>query len=372
MPDAGGQELFPVTVRGLEHLRADQVIYHGVNKSGSMAMTEALYGGYAAAGRADEFVCTYRGAGLRLIRERLDAPGPGVFAGPHLYGDYPVHPERQVLLTGFRNPLPRARSCYQWLRDKAERAEPGAPFPGFVDWVRGTRGVDHSQMSQFAVGYGPDAPHPSAVPPDEQLERAIANIERDVAWFGIAEHFEESVLAFAAICGLPSVPAWHTDMRNAHRPLLQEWTQEEIDVVHEVCTWDLQLYEWAVGRFRERLAEVDFGDTLADYRLACRDQYKDRVDLSGRPLGEPGDGPAGASEVGEVDEAGELRATVRRLRVQAAEAGAREVAARAELAQVARQLEWSRKRVSRLRRRIRALERDRATEPTRRRWFRRG
>ncbi|MDF1604967.1 hypothetical protein [Nocardioides sp. YIM 152315] len=356
MPE--GPALFPVQVRGLERLRAEQVVYHGVNKSGSMAMTEALFGGFDAAGRADEFVCTYRGAGLRLIRERLARPGRGFFAGHYLYGDYPVHPERQVLLTGFRNPLPRARSCYQWLSDKAERADPGGPFPPFVEWVRGTRGVDHSQMSQFAVGFGPDAPHPSTVPPAALLERAMAHVERDVAWFGIAEHFEESVLGFASICGLPAVPAWHTDMRNAHRPLLQEWTQEEIDVVHEVCTWDIQLYEWALGRFRAQVDAVDFGDSLAAYRDACRDQYKDRVDLGGRPLS-AGAGP---------DEVAELRDTVRRLRVQAAEAGAREVAARAELAEVTRKLAWSRKRIARLRRRVRALE---GAEPDRRRWLRR-
>lgn len=355
--------LFPVEVRGLEHLRADQVIYHGVNKSGSMAMTEALFGGYDAAGRADEFFCTYRGTGLAVIRERLGAPGSGFFAGHYLYGDYPVHAERQVLLTGFRNPLPRARSCYQWLRDKTERAEPGRPFPTFVDWVRETRGVDHSQMSQFGVGYGPDAVDPATVDPAHQLERAMERIERDVAWFGIAEHFEESVLGFAAICGLPAVPAWHTDMRNGHRPLLQEWTDEELEVVQEVCVWDLRLYEWALGRFHDQVARLDYGPVLDDYRAACRDQYKDRVDLGGRPVGDDG-----ASEVAE------LTATIRRLRVQAAEAGAREVAARAEADQLRHQVAWSQQKIAKLRRKVRRLEEGREPTPPlpRRRFGRRG
>ncbi len=62
-------------------------------------------------------------------------------------------------------------------------------------------------MQQFAIGYGPDAPDWQGMSGEEMFERAVANIERDVVWFGLAERFEESIFTMAALCGLEKVPS---------------------------------------------------------------------------------------------------------------------------------------------------------------------
>jgi hypothetical protein len=150
-----------------------------------------------------------------------------------------------------------------------------------------TRGVTHSQVEQFAFGYDPAGRAALAkYHGDELLEKAIANIERDVDWFGIAEYLEESAFCMAAICHLPSLKPWKRDDRNSNRALVDDWPKEHIGLVKEVFRWDFLLYDWALERFRNNLRQLEFGADLDRYRLACADQYKDRLAPDGQPVQE--------------------------------------------------------------------------------------
>jgi hypothetical protein len=279
---------FSVQVEGLEHLRGTerQVVYHGVNKSGSLVMTNLLFQGYYEANRANQFFSTYRGVPRDEdhLRRIINASIGHSFFGAHcLYGAFPARPDQQVLTTQFRNPLPRVRSCYQWLKNKADAK--GQVFPSFEQWVLATRGVAHSQAVQFALGFDPTARQEAkTLGGEEMLERALTNIERDVSWFGIAEHLEESAFQLAAICGLPTLPPWQKDNRNKDRPLVTEWPQEHVELVRDVFRWDFKLYEYAVERFLERRASLRFGPELERYERACADQYKDRLGTDGTQI----------------------------------------------------------------------------------------
>ncbi len=283
---------YRVEVGGLEHLRGYErkVVFHGVNKSGSMVMTRVLDNAYHNAGRGHQFFSTY----LKVPRDHdrllalIDRSKGHAFLGAHyLYGAFTLRPGEHLLATQFRNPLPRVLSCYQWLKNKRDAV--GEPYPSFEEWVPKTRGVTHSQVEQFALGFSPEGrAKVSTSHGDELLEQAMTNIETDVSWFGIAEYFEESAFAMAAICGLPTLPAWQRDDRNANRALVEDWPAGRVDLVREVFRWDFLLYEWALERFRNNLSRLEFGSDLERYKSACADQYKDRLDPGGRPVDETG------------------------------------------------------------------------------------
>jgi len=279
----GARRLYPVHVEGLDNLHqaGRQVVFHGINKSGTLAMMRVLMDAYYRADRANQFLTTYGAVmkDLDRLREIIGASsGHAFFLAHYLYGSYRVRPRRQVLVTQFRNPIPRARSSYQWLKDRH------GLDATFEQWLVATQGRNHTQMQQFAIGFGPDAPDWQGMSGEEMFERAVANIEQDVAWFGLAERFEESIFAMAALCGLESVPAWRRDDRNAQRPLVDTWEPGEVELVREVLAWELRLYEWAVAKFEERVDQLSFDASLGDYREACRDAYKDRLDANGESV----------------------------------------------------------------------------------------
>lgn len=285
----GGQRWFNVDVHGLEHLEGPQrqIVYHGVNKSGSLTMVNVLFNAYLRENRANQFFSTYRQiprSHEQMVGLIEHSTGHAYFAAHYLYGAYRPG-EQHLLVTQFRNPLPRVMSCYQWLKDRHD-----VGGRSFTDWVVSTRGIAHSQVAQFSIGFGPDADLRRSAPGDELLDLAIHNIERDVAWFGIAEYFEESVYAMASLCGLKQVPRWKQDNRNKDRSLVPSWTQAELDVVREVYRWDFALYDWALERFRQNLAPLQFNPGLDRYKVACSGQYKDRLDPQGNPLQAEGDG----------------------------------------------------------------------------------
>ena len=102
-----------------------QVVYHGINKSGSMAMALVMRDSFLAAGREEQFCCHYfLGGTAESFAQRVDAwTGPGLIVGHTLYGAIAPRPDR-VLVTQFRHPLPRSLSCYNWLKTSAARRTP--------------------------------------------------------------------------------------------------------------------------------------------------------------------------------------------------------------------------------------------------------
>lgn len=277
-----------MAVEGLEVLCGPKrkIVFHGVNKSGSLALSHVLRHGYRDSGRRDQFFSQYHGMPRdfeRLLQLIESSSGHSFFVGHSLYRAYESRPGEHLLVTQFRNPLPRVLSCYQWLKNKA--AATGASFPGLEEWVVATGGVTHSQVAQFAFGFTPGWQHKRAATAPEQLfELSVANIARDVHWFGIAEHFEESIFCLAALCGLPSVRAWRRDNRNKGRSLTNAWPEADLEIIREVFHWDFQLYDHALDTFRRRLESLRITGDIRRYREDCRKQYKERLAPDGTPL----------------------------------------------------------------------------------------
>ena len=117
-----GPDAFP------HDLGSVQIVYHGVNKSGSMAMANAMEEAYRWAGRKEEFVCHYK---IRCtdeeFRARVDAMnGAKAFIVDHyLFGALAPAPNR-IWVTQLRHPLPRILSRSSFLLNEVAVRDHGA------------------------------------------------------------------------------------------------------------------------------------------------------------------------------------------------------------------------------------------------------
>lgn len=265
--------------------RDPQVVFHGINKSGSLALADVLRASFFNELRANEFFSHYHHCPAKLddlIRILECSRGPGFFVGHYLYGAFQPFVPGRILFTQFRHPLPRVVSCYQWLRNKhTSRHGSRDGFPSLDDFVLSTNGKKHSQIVQFGIGFG-GTPEERAravkrAHAKDLFEGAIEAIHRDVALIGIAEYFEETIFLLAYTCGLRQVPTWQRDDRNVGRPLVQDLSQSTADRIREVYAYDFKLYEWAKARFFDQFNNVRFGLSLEKYKTACQEAYKDRI-----------------------------------------------------------------------------------------------
>lgn len=273
-----GDQLFTVPHTDTGKLRSPEgshIIFHTVNKSGSMAASTTLSKAYKLAGRHREFVSRYElgGSTEEFIGRVRRHTGSGFFLGHYLYGQLERRSD-QTWVTQFRHPLPRVLSVYQWLKNKHERKS-SEEFPEIQSFIENSKGVAHSQIKQFGVGFAKEKEVPK-LSGDFLLQSSIENLERDVAWFGIAEHFEESLFSLATLCGLPALPAWVRDNRNPSRPLTTDISQEIVELIRGVYSYDFELYNYALRRFKERFAPPKSPE-LDAYQRACASQYKDRI-----------------------------------------------------------------------------------------------
>jgi hypothetical protein len=278
---SGPEDVLP---RGVER----RVVFHGVNKSGSLAAARVLREAYHHDRRAHEFFSQYMGVprhykdAVAIIRDA--GRGHALFIGHRLYRALEPDDGR-LTITQFRHPLPRIVSIYHWLKHRGERGFGDAPgygpaetFPTLEEFVERGRGVAHSQINQIGIGFGSDAAKlRKGAKAADVYERAVEALERDIHWFGIAEELEESLFTYAAICGLPSLAPWARDDRNTGRQMVWDLPDSTRSLIEEVYAAELGFYRTARDLFRQRLERLEFGADLAAYKTACESEYKDRL-----------------------------------------------------------------------------------------------
>ena len=151
--------------------------------------------------------------------------------------------------------------------------------------MKRSKGVRHSQLVQFAAGYGPNGMKArKQLTAKQLLPLAKDAIHSGVYAIGLAERSEESIFMFAHLCGLPRVPGWLRDERNKNRPHVSQLTAAEIDLIQEVYEREFRFYKWVVERFEEQLSDFEFGPSLERYKAACEGQYKDRLLWPGKDV----------------------------------------------------------------------------------------
>ncbi|MDQ3414115.1 MAG: hypothetical protein M3480_03945 [Verrucomicrobiota bacterium] len=281
---------FEVKVEGeIEPYRAETrtIVFHGVNKSGSMCLSNVFRTAYILAERRDEFYCHYHRPRVEfdeLLRNIDRSVGPALFISHNLYGAVTLNPQR-VMTSMFRHPLPRVVSGYQWLKTRfVENGGKPEEFQSLEEFVEKGQGLTWSQIAQFGIGYDPEVRGKKWTrTPEETYQLCRENIERDLHWFGIAELFEETIFIFAAICGLSRVTAWEKDVRNPGRALASELSPAAQEMIRHYYRYDFELYNHVLSLFRERLSRLQVGGEFAAYKSACAAEYKERL-LDDQPV----------------------------------------------------------------------------------------
>ena len=286
------EKLFRVEVSGdLDPYRAERkvVIFHGVNKSGSMCFANVFRKAYIAASRREEFCCHYHAPRYEwdeLLRRIEDSTPHALFISHSLYGAVKAK-QHQVFATMFRHPLPRIVSGYQWVKNRfVENGGKAEDFQTLEQFVEKGQGITWSQIAQFGMGFDPEVRsrkwrHST----EETFQMCIENIERDITWFGIAELFEETLFIFASLCGIPSVPAWKRDVRNPGRALASELSQSSQEMIRHFYRYDFELYERMLALFQQRVDRLELKGDFETYKSVCAGEYKERL-LNQRPISE--------------------------------------------------------------------------------------
>lgn len=275
---------YDVRLQGAEHLErltSARVVFHGVNKSGSLAMSNTLRDCYAHAGRSAQLFSHYHNEPPRLddLLALVHRAGSGhqLFIAHYLYGAIDAPDVRYV--SQVRHPLPRALSAYNWLRNKHIRQHGSADgFPDLETHVRRTGGKNHAQYVNFGIGFGENAiVTRRAMSCDEIYERAIRVADETFHWIGLAEYFEESIFVMCHLLGLPSVAPWQRDRRNEDRMRLAALPPATKDLIEQVYEHDFRFYAHVKKRFLSRLRGVDFGPHFEEYKRICIGEYRDRL-----------------------------------------------------------------------------------------------
>jgi len=243
-------------------------------------MARVIQEAHTFVNRQSEFISHYHrgGEGEDFINEINSTPAARSFVVGHaLFGALEPKANR-IWITQFRHPLPRTLSCYQWLKRNHE-AKSDEPFVSLEEFVTKTSGIGHSQISQLGVGNGPRrVRRRKQLTPENLFDISVDVLHSNIGLIGIAEFFEESIFAFAAICGLPSVTTWKRDNRNKGRRSSTELSREEISLIEDIYRYDYKLYQYALKLFHEQNEKLGIeSDALAAYRKACEPEYKDRI-----------------------------------------------------------------------------------------------
>jgi hypothetical protein len=276
------QELYVVDVRSavIPVAGERQVVFHGINKSGSLAMANVINEAYFAAHRANDVYSAYHAVPReteRVIEILHRSTGHSFFVAHYLYGATEL-PGTALWVTQVRHPVQRTLSVHGWLRRNYLRKHGDLEgFPDLASWILTSKGRRFTQMSQLAIGFGEDyKPRVARTKPAELRRVALDRLENDIAWFGIAEVFEESIFALAHLCGLPAVPPWQKDTRNQWREPLSETEPATIALIQETFAEEIAFYDEALALFRSRIATTDFGSSFAAYKERCSSEYGER------------------------------------------------------------------------------------------------
>jgi hypothetical protein len=192
-----------------------------------------------------------RVAGARIARGRV-AVGhvPYVLFRAHL-------PEDTRYVTLLRDPVERVLSHYHGhIRRTPRTEEAGVVTTGSLDEAVERRLPEISNLATRLL-CGSAAPMEEL--PANALEQAKANLG-EFDFVGITERFDESIVLMQRALGLPPVAYEHQHV-SQDRPSVDEIPEELREPIVEMNALDLELYDFARGRFEARVR--DAGGDLA-------------------------------------------------------------------------------------------------------------
>lgn len=273
--DLGNKQLFQLPAGVVDvDLSQRPVLFHGVNKSGSLACATVLQRAYSAHGRQEDYMCRYFGipdsieAALATFAKKRELPARHALLIDHNLVGRSVEFPGAPYITLLRSPVRRMLSCYFWIK---KHAPDQLRERDFSTWLE-EAGLAYSLVFQFAcfAGAGKDVKlDVQKLAPETVKQMAEDWFDENVVLFGIAEQFEESLFSLAGGLGLPSIPLWQPDKRNALRPPWERLSPDLIAYIEEVVAYDIDFYEERVRRLQPGFMRLNETPAFATYKRAC-------------------------------------------------------------------------------------------------------
>lgn len=248
-------------------LQSSPILFHGVNKSGSLAFAKVLHTAYVKSGNDHRFMCRYmqmpasKDEAFKQFREKLDLNPILIDHG--LFGreeDYP----RTKVVTILRDPLRRVISIYFWLSSHHPEKILGRDLLSWAaqDWR------SYSQVRQFAYDHrnSRTAHAIDQKPIGELIATAECKFHSKVAWFGICELFEESIISLATELGLRTIPVWEDDKRNIAKPKFNTLPKNLERALTEILSYDIAFYEIKKQEFIRNMRKTPLSAFVQKYR----------------------------------------------------------------------------------------------------------
>ncbi len=246
------------------------ILFHGVNKSGSLAFAKALHMAYKESGNIKRFMCRYmqmpagREEALAQFSQKLEINPILIDHG--LFGYEKNYPGAKCV-TMLRDPMKRVFSIYYWLLSHHPEKIMGRDI---ISWVRQDWRT-YAQVRQFA--FDNRATKTAHIidqkPIGEMISVAEANFSNNISWFGICELFEASVISFLSQIGINQAPVWELDKRNTAKPkpvAIPRGLEREIS---ELIGFDIAFYEIKKQKFLRSLQGAPYLEDIEKYREKC-------------------------------------------------------------------------------------------------------
>jgi hypothetical protein len=270
-------------IRAARHpvLRDTPIAFHGVNKSGSLAMATVLKNSFALQNAGNRFMCRYMSIPEtrdEAIKRIVNDNGSNQILIDHGLVGLEKKAPSVKMITMLRHPIRRIISAYYWLSTHHPESVMGRDL---LNWVR-LEGRHHSQIRQFAFDHFSPQERGRIVGRSisEITRRALDYFEDNIAWFGITEMFKESTLALHWELGLDQIGKGMVDDRNKDRPtyLKKEITNGDFDHTHtsiskayyeeleQYLAFDIVFYEVMKRKFRSYLADFEMDSALNCYK----------------------------------------------------------------------------------------------------------
>jgi hypothetical protein len=138
---------------------------------------------------------------------------------------------------------------------RAERRERGRATAASLEEALGEQGVP--QLNDLATRFLCGHPSPMGELPATALDDAKANL-RELAFVGLQERFDESILLLRRMLGLDPVPHLNANVA-INRPAVEDISDEQRALIEEHNRLDAELYAFGLELFEERVAAADEG-----------------------------------------------------------------------------------------------------------------
>ena len=173
------------------------------------------------------------------------------------YGVHEHLPRECTYLTMLRDPIDRTLSVYDFLRQEG-RIPADQTLAQFLDkpTIRRVWWIDNAQVRYLAGEHGEIIDAPVGACPAELLETAKHRLEHDMAWFGLLERFDESLLTLCRMLGWSNAVAVRSNVTKERTSTRATVAPELLERITAMNALDLELDAFARGLFQRRLDAI--------------------------------------------------------------------------------------------------------------------